>query len=71
MTQAELARIVGVSFPQMQKYETGANRMSVAMLIRIAKALTIETDAIIEVACADLANYLKLSGQAPDHATKR
>jgi len=42
LTQAELAQQVGVSFQQIQKYEVAAQRMSVAMLCKLADALEIE-----------------------------
>lgn len=41
VTQADLARAVGVSFQQVQKYESGANRISASMLVHIARALDI------------------------------
>ena len=39
MTQTELAKLVGVKFQQVQKYETGANRISVSRLHMICDAL--------------------------------
>lgn len=39
MTQTDLGRAVGVSFQQMQKYESGLNRISVNRLVRLAEAL--------------------------------
>lgn len=39
MTQQELGRAIGVTFQQIQKYETGANRMAVSTLLRICDAL--------------------------------
>lgn len=41
-TQTDLGDSVGVTFQQIQKYESGMNRMSVSMLLRFAAAL--ETD---------------------------
>lgn len=41
MTQLELARSVGVRFQQIQKYETGVNRLSAARLWTIAHALEV------------------------------
>lgn len=38
-SQQALAEAVGVSFQQVQKYESGANRVSASMLVRIAAAL--------------------------------
>jgi transcriptional regulator with XRE-family HTH domain len=37
MSQAELGRLIGVTFQQVQKYETGANRIGAGRLQRIAE----------------------------------
>ena len=50
VTQRGLAKAIDVSFQQLQKYECGMNRVSVATFIRIAKAL--------EVPPADLLNTI-------------
>ena len=42
MTQQQLAERVGIKFQQIQKYETGMNRVSASRLWEIASAL--ETD---------------------------
>ncbi|WP_240611654.1 helix-turn-helix domain-containing protein [Roseovarius nitratireducens] len=39
MTQTELGAAIGVKFQQVQKYETGANRVSASKLFRIAEVL--------------------------------
>ena len=39
MTQQQLAEQVGIKFQQIQKYETGANRVSASRLWDIGKAL--------------------------------
>ena len=39
MTQQQLAHRVGIKFQQIQKYETGANRVSASRLWDIAEAL--------------------------------
>jgi transcriptional regulator with XRE-family HTH domain len=39
MSQTELGRLAGVKFQQIQKYETGANRVSASRLYTIAAAL--------------------------------
>lgn len=39
VSQTDLARRIGVSFQQLQKYESGANRISASRLHRIALAL--------------------------------
>ncbi|HEY2660386.1 MAG TPA: helix-turn-helix transcriptional regulator [Caulobacteraceae bacterium] len=39
LTQAQLARSVGLTFQQVQKYETGLNRVSASMLVDLARSL--------------------------------
>ena len=39
MTQQQLAQEIGVRFQQLQKYETGANRVSASRLWELGKAL--------------------------------
>ena len=41
MTQPELARTVGVRFQQIQKYETGQNRIAASRLWRATRALNV------------------------------
>ena len=41
MTQQQLAEKVGIKFQQIQKYETGANRVSASRLWDIAKTLDV------------------------------
>lgn len=41
MTQQQLAEKVGIKFQQIQKYETGANRVSASRLWDIAEALDV------------------------------
>lgn len=41
MTQQQLADKVGIKFQQIQKYETGANRVSASRLWDIAQALEV------------------------------
>ena len=41
MTQQQLAEKVGIKFQQIQKYETGANRVSASRLWGIAEALCV------------------------------
>jgi transcriptional regulator with XRE-family HTH domain len=43
LTQAELADCIGVRFQQIQKYECAANKMSAAMIWRLAHVLQVET----------------------------
>ncbi|RUU23561.1 XRE family transcriptional regulator [Mesorhizobium sp. M7A.T.Ca.TU.009.01.3.2] len=39
VSQAQLARSIGISFQQLQKYENARNRVSASMLYEIAKSL--------------------------------
>lgn len=41
MTQQQLAEQIGIKFQQVQKYETGANRVSASRLWCIASALNV------------------------------
>jgi len=47
-TQQELASEVGVKFQQIQKYETGANRVSASRLWEIAVALDVDVTHFFE-----------------------
>lgn len=44
LTQEQLAAALGVSYQQIQKYETGANRISAGRLFEIARHLGAELD---------------------------
>ena len=44
MTQEDIARGLGMSYQQVQKYESGANRISVGRLYEIAKILKIPVE---------------------------
>lgn len=48
MTQQQLAERVGIKFQQIQKYETGANRVSASRLWDIAEALDVEVSFFFE-----------------------
>ncbi len=48
MTQQQLAEAVGIKFQQIQKYETGANRVSASRLWDIADALDVEVSFFFE-----------------------
>ena len=48
MTQQQLAESVGIKFQQIQKYETGANRVSASRLWDIADALEVEVSFFFE-----------------------
>ena len=48
MTQQQLAEAVGIKFQQIQKYETGMNRVSASRLWDIAAALTVPVSFFFE-----------------------
>ncbi len=48
MTQQQLADRVGIKFQQIQKYETGMNRVSASRLWDIAEALTVPVSFFFE-----------------------
>ncbi|MEO3416344.1 helix-turn-helix transcriptional regulator [Roseovarius sp. CAU 1744] len=55
MTQQQLAESVGIKFQQIQKYETGANRVSASRLWDIADALDVEVSFFFEGLDSDTA----------------
>lgn len=48
MTQQQLAEAVGIKFQQIQKYETGANRVSASRLWGIAESLDVSVSFFFE-----------------------
>lgn len=48
MTQQQLAEKVGIKFQQIQKYETGMNRVSASRLWDISEALSVSIDFFFE-----------------------
>ncbi len=46
MTQKDLAAATGVTFQQIQKYESADNRVSASTLYRIARVLTVPVSAL-------------------------
>jgi transcriptional regulator with XRE-family HTH domain len=47
MSQQELGNSLGVSFQQIQKYETGANRISAARVIEICRVLKLDPNTLL------------------------
>jgi len=56
MTQKQLGDAVGIKFQQIQKYETGANRVSASRLFEISKALDVSVAYFFEAIDGDTAN---------------
>ena len=48
ITQQELARALGISYQQVQKYENGANRVSAGRLYILAQAIGVRIGAFFE-----------------------
>jgi len=48
MTQEALAKAIGITFQQVQKYETGGNRLSASKLLEIAIALKTHVSFFLE-----------------------
>ena len=48
LSQAQLANRLGVTFQQVQKYETGANRIGTGRLVKIAAILGVPISALFE-----------------------
>jgi transcriptional regulator with XRE-family HTH domain len=49
LSQAELAERINMSFQQVQKYESGANRVASSILLRVAEALTCSPGDLLEI----------------------
>ena len=47
LSQSEVARGLGVTFQQLQKYESGTNRVGAGRLVRIAEALDVPVTALL------------------------
>jgi transcriptional regulator with XRE-family HTH domain len=48
LTLQDLASQLGMSHQQLQKYETGSNRVSAGVLYPVARALSVPVDALFE-----------------------
>jgi transcriptional regulator with XRE-family HTH domain len=67
MTQQQLAEQVGIKFQQIQKYETGANRVSASRLWDIADALQVQVSFFFE-GLADEEDAVQVNGASvPDN----
>lgn len=66
MTQQQLAEQVGIKFQQIQKYETGANRVSASRLWDIADALDVAVSFFFEGLEAEGSNKQEPGAVPPD-----
>ncbi|WP_299949644.1 helix-turn-helix domain-containing protein [Hyphomonas sp. BRH_c22] len=78
MTLAELAAALGLSHQQLQKYETGTNRVSAGMVLKIAEALNLTLDELFAASrvaprttSPALAKCVRLLGQFDDTELSR
>jgi transcriptional regulator with XRE-family HTH domain len=53
LSQSQLAKGLGVTFQQVQKYEKGTNRIGSGRLVRIAQILEIPVTALLDGATGD------------------
>lgn len=66
MTQQQLAENVGIKFQQIQKYETGANRVSASRLWDIADALDVPVSFFFEgIEAEEAVQEERPAGQVP------
>jgi transcriptional regulator with XRE-family HTH domain len=56
LSQTELANHIGVTFQQVQKYESGANRISMGRLTRIAQVLGLSVSYLLSASRASPLN---------------
>ena len=54
VSQVRAAEAIGVSYPQMQKYETGINRITLAALIRLSRAFGVPPQEFLSNICTDI-----------------
>ncbi len=59
MSQEKLGEVVGLSFQQVQKYETGANRVSAGRLFQFAEILNVPVSYFFENVPADAASHAR------------
>lgn len=66
ITQQQLAEAVGIKFQQIQKYETGMNRVSASRLWDIAEALSVPVSFFFEGLGEDQAQEAETSSLPSD-----
>ena len=73
LSQEKLARMVGITFQQVQKYERGANRIVASRLYELARVLDVPVsyffDDLSAKAANDVANQNAGPSEAPQDAT--
>lgn len=66
MTQKQLGDAVGIKFQQIQKYETGSNRVSASRLFEISQALDVPVSYFFEMIDGDAENQVGAMQSAVD-----
>lgn len=66
ITQQQLAEAVGIKFQQIQKYETGMNRVSASRLWDIAEALSVPVSFFFEGYGEDVEAISEIRGEFPN-----
>ncbi len=67
MTQQQLADAVGIKFQQIQKYETGMNRVSASRLWDVARTLGVPIGYFFD----DLPGAAEAGGRTPDEMASK
>ena len=60
VSQSDLANALGVTFQQIQKYEKDVNRLSAAMMVRIAEVLKVDVQYFFEDLPTGVKNYREI-----------
>jgi transcriptional regulator with XRE-family HTH domain len=68
MSQERLAKVLGISYQQLQRYESGKSRLSCSMLYRAALALDVPITYFFEAILADRPNRAGSSEHGLDKA---
>ncbi|MBK8175334.1 MAG: helix-turn-helix transcriptional regulator [Rhodospirillales bacterium] len=64
ISQTKLGHAIGVTFQQIQKYESGTNRVGASNLFKIAKALSVEVAFFFEGVSLDAMEGISSAGLA-------
>ncbi|RDD60684.1 helix-turn-helix domain-containing protein [Ferruginivarius sediminum] len=68
LSQEKLARMVGITFQQVQKYERGANRIVASRLYQLAKVLDVPVSYFFDEISAMAANDSGVTHETPESA---
>ena len=69
ISQAELAKVAGLSFQQIQKYENGTNRISASLLYKFSQFLDVEISYFYEKLASNDPSTEATETEAPQNAT--